>query len=564
MNNISKIALEKANVEGILNIYCNIDHHGKTPKDGATLSEIVNLLEKSKPDTWKNEIDKEQFYIFKNAVNNNEELANTKIGNRVNLKDGLKACTFTSPEGKVSITFAGTGKGEWFDNGQGLSGIPQKNTYLTYKDGKVISENVVENDYATTQQVEALNWFNETASKNGWTENTEIVISGHSKGGNKAQFITMHSNIIDDCYSFDGQGFSPEAIESFEKNFGKDFEKRRQKIQTFSSKDDYVNIHGKRLTPEDHIYFFEPSKGYDGDPQNLHQIHAMFDKNGKFTEQCEQGEISKLLEQVSDEIMKLPPEYRQYATLGVMGVAQKLLGKTEPINNEKVSNVITGGGTVVVVEMLLEKLLTDKTGLDAISEIIKLYDEDVLSGTFNYFDEILGGDNSWDARANAYIITAIVLILGTCIALDIGYKASYYLSLIKYLKFICNKVYSLAISSKSVIMPFFANVTRNVELLYYKNFSSGYRSATYNTLIKVDTDRMRYYAGRLDNINLRLINIDIRIKKLYANTNLTELLKIIRADTVVGCSNKLRKCSKYLKETANDFDAVEKSITKLF
>lgn len=564
MNNISKSALEKANVEGILNIYCNIDHHGKTPKEGTKLSEIVNLLEKSKPDTWKNEIDKEQFYIFKNAVNNNEELANTKIGDSVNLKDGLKAYTFTNPEGKVSITFAGTGKGEWLDNGQGLSGVPQKNTYLNYKDGKVISENIVENDYATVQQVEALNWFNETATKNGWTEGTEIVISGHSKGGNKAQFITMHSNLVDDCYSFDGQGFSPEAIESFEKNLGKDYEKKRQKIQTFSSKDDYVNVWGKRLTPEDHIYFFEPSKGYDGDPQNLHQLHAMFDKNGKFTEQCEQGEISKLLEQVSDEIMKLPPEYRQCATLGAMGVAQKFLGKTEPINNEEVSTVVTCGGTVVVVEMLLEKLLTDKTGLEALNEIIKLYDEDVISATFNYFDEILGGENIWEARANAYITTAIVLILGTCIAYEIGLKTTHFMFLIKGMKLICNRVKSLTISSKSVIQTFFANVIRNVELLYYKKFSSGYSSASYNTLIKVDTDRMRYYAERLDNINLRLINIDIRIKKLYANTNLSVLLKIIRADTVVGYSNKLRKCSKYLKETANDFDAVERSVTKLF
>lgn len=561
MNKISNTALNKANVEGILNIFSYIGHHAGKIENDTELKKIVELLEKSDVSKW-NETDVKQFETLKNAVNSNSDLAEMKIGNQVSEKNGLSACTFTDSDGKVSVVFRGTSEGEWVDNGQGLSGIPQENTYLTYKNGEVAENTVM--DYATTQQVKALNWFNKIADENGWDKNTEIVITGHSKGGNTAQFVTMHSDLVDGCYSFDGQGFSPEAIESFMENFGNDFEKRRQKMQSFSSKDDFVNVLGKRLVPEDHIYFFEPSAGYDGDPKNLHEIHSMFDENGKFTVQCEQGEISKLIQQVSDEIMELPPEIRQYATIGVMSAAQKILGKTEPVNKEKISSEVTYGGTAIVIEMLLENMLADKTGLDALHEIIKLYDEDIISATFNYFDDILAGENSWEARANACITTAIVLILATGIIQTIGLKTASFLSLARVLKFIGNKAVSLNGYSRSAVQAFFASVIRSVELWYYKNFSSGYRSATYNTLIQIDTNRMRYHARRLDNINSRLINIDVRLKKLYTKTNLTDLLKVIRADTVVGYSNKLRKCSKYLKETADDFDAVENSVTKLF
>ena len=52
-----------------------------------------------------------------------------------------------------------------------------------------------------------------------------IIVTGHSKGGNKAQYVTINSkynDLIDKCFSFDGQGMSPEAIEAFINRHGKD------------------------------------------------------------------------------------------------------------------------------------------------------------------------------------------------------------------------------------------------------------------------------------------------------------------------------------------------------
>ena len=40
-------------------------------------------------------------------------------------------------------------------------------------------------------------------------------MTGHSKGGNKAKYITLMDDTVDHCVSFDGQGFSDEFMETY-------------------------------------------------------------------------------------------------------------------------------------------------------------------------------------------------------------------------------------------------------------------------------------------------------------------------------------------------------------
>ena len=42
-----------------------------------------------------------------------------------------------------------------------------------------------------------------------------ITVAGHSKGGNKAQYVTVLSDKVDRCISMDGQGFSQEFIDKY-------------------------------------------------------------------------------------------------------------------------------------------------------------------------------------------------------------------------------------------------------------------------------------------------------------------------------------------------------------
>lgn len=349
VNALNDEMLAEANLHAVYGLYLRLAHKA-TPLPHETLRSIVNSLEKAckndLPKPWK-ERDSFRLNILINAMVHFPIAANAKIDDLSRSRNGLTACTFTDAKGGVSVIFKGTGKGEWIDNGEGLSGIPEGNTYISYgKDGKILSRKTVKNDYATDQQVEALNWFRYLAAKHRWSTRTKLTVSGHSKGGNKAQFITIHSDLIDKCYSFDGQGFSPEALSALKKITGLAFERRRQHIYSLSADNDYVNVLGERLMPDDHICFLESSRGF-------HHLESILDINGRFRPQCEQGSLSRYIESVSERLMKMPPAIRQHVTLAVMNLFQKYLGSDSPVNGDTVSTEQTIAGLSIALGLLL-------------------------------------------------------------------------------------------------------------------------------------------------------------------------------------------------------------------
>jgi len=353
MNFLSSEYKTRANEEAIYNIYAYLTPM-TTPYENESLKSIALRLEenlkKHIPKKWKDN-DIHRLNTLKNALRNNPQLGDSKIGNLTQSESGLTAFSIEKPDGSISVIFKGTGEGEWIDNGEGLSGIPEENTYIAYEKNSTAKHiKYVKEDFATDQQVEALNWFNYVCSKNSWNEDTKITVSGHSKGGNKAQFITIHSNLVHRCYSFNGQGFSPEALNSFKKQYKENYLKRRQKILCFSSENDYVNVLGKRLALIRHIYYFKSFPG-------LHNIQSMLDFNGKFHSQCEQGKLSKYIETASDRIMSLDASKRQYATLGIMNIFQKYLGEGTPVNGDYVSMEKTAVGLTIAIKYLLKNII---------------------------------------------------------------------------------------------------------------------------------------------------------------------------------------------------------------
>lgn len=345
MNNLDSSILQKANEEAVYNIYLYLLHY-ETPNDGQALEEIVQDL---KAVSHKmNNRDIYRLNIIKNAIKRNPSLAKAQIRNLVRKSGGLTACSFTLENGDSSVVFKGTGSGEWIDNGEGLSGIPEKQVYLTYdKNGNELYQLICEKAYATDQQVEALNWFNKIYMQNGW--NKKVTVSGHSKGGNKAQFIAINSDLVDNCYSFSGQGFSPEAISSFKKDCGESYEARRSCIMSFSADNDYVSVLGSRLVPKENIYYFKPLYG-------LHFIDAIFEKNGALRPQTNQGKLSAYIESVSNQLMRLNASSRQYATVGVMNIFQKFLGDENPAAKDRVSIEKTIAGITIAANHLLRNI----------------------------------------------------------------------------------------------------------------------------------------------------------------------------------------------------------------
>lgn len=285
-----------------------------------------------------------QYRIIKNAVKNNERLANMTIGNQswnmgdeFNDRKGLNACTFEDENGNIIVVYRGTGSGEWGDNAEGVIGL----------------------NIETIQQVQGMKYFDYIVEKNEYhKKNLEITVTGHSKGGNKAQYITINSkyrDLIKYCFSFDGQGFSPEAVKIFKYRFD-DYDESVKKIYGFNGENDFVNPFGMYVIPKEKRFYFNiviPSEiplnmDSRGDVlkflkniknawqiMKLHLPDSCLTEDGDFSEQVEQGSLSLFVENLSEEALRLEPLERDAIFRSIMSFVQ---GDDETVSGEIVAS----------------------------------------------------------------------------------------------------------------------------------------------------------------------------------------------------------------------------------
>ncbi|MBP3196059.1 MAG: DUF2974 domain-containing protein [Butyrivibrio sp.] len=124
---------------------------------------------------------------------------------------GRSVYLFDPSTNEAVIAFKGTqSNAEWIDNVSGLYQVP------------------------TAFQQNALNWFKSLDFDGCDT----ITVTGHSKGGNKSKFITIMDDAVDNCFSFDGQGFSDEFI----KKYAPQIRRNQWKIHNIIAESDFVNI----------------------------------------------------------------------------------------------------------------------------------------------------------------------------------------------------------------------------------------------------------------------------------------------------------------------------------
>lgn len=226
--------------------------------EGQSLKSVIKSLEADGIDKLDNPNDphdlttKEWKNIF-NAIKKNPKLSKLTITHSSeDSYDAHQLCLEIDKDNAVAV-FRGTGTREWPDNIRG-----------GYKED-------------TRQQEAALKWIDGLPYKS-------IVATGHSKGGNKAQYVAIRSSKITQCVAFDGQGFSLEFLEKYQN----EIRKNRDKITLIMPKDDYVNIllytiAGKVIYTETEKDFYERLKNQDFDGiLNEHCPNRMlqFDKDG--------------------------------------------------------------------------------------------------------------------------------------------------------------------------------------------------------------------------------------------------------------------------------------------
>lgn len=565
MNSVDNLTLNNANEEAIYNTFMYLAKYIPETDSvvGLDFNNAVNKLNQLDKSGWKTD-ELRQLQVINNALNSNEDLASSRLleyatpeypgvpASEYNESRGMNACIFKKSDGEVSVVFRGTGDGEWIDNGEGLSGVPEENVYNVYDSNGNIIDSHTETGYATEQQMNALNWFNEMKAEYGWDENTNLVVSGHSKGGNTAQFITINSDLVDNCYSFDGQGFSPEALNSFADKYGLDYEKRRQRIMSFCCYNDYVNVLGERAVPEDHVIYFNSAFG-DENVMGYHYMDDILDETGKFNMQREQGEFSEYIMHMSSEIMDLPPEMRQSVTLGLMNVAQSFLGDGVPVNGDSVSVFTTALGTYLGAIPVLEGLLESPEGIEALSEIgvnlIKNHYEDIR-------EKYDGISELWHLTSSTVVLAVAIpaaVFVGKAVVDFVGFKGM--------ITDLCDMIRVINSEVFSRISSFVAKALNYVSHYFNSNFNYGYRYAQNNPYIKLDTNSLREYAARLDSVNNRLHRLDSRLNRLYSHVSLVDLYPLIRADLMIGYSWKIKQCAIYLRSVASEFENAERTIS---
>ncbi len=183
-------------------------------------------------------------------IKSDPALMELKITNtRVNSDGKTAAICFANPAepGKAVVAFRGTMDGnEWYDNVEGLSAQDTK------------------------YQQEALDYVEGLPYEN-------ITVVGHSKGGNKAQYVTIASDKVTRCVSMDGQGFSQEFLDKY----WAEIQEKGHAIKNYSLHNDYVHILLFPMPGAQQLYFKGDgmANGLENHSSNSY-FHYTVDKDG--------------------------------------------------------------------------------------------------------------------------------------------------------------------------------------------------------------------------------------------------------------------------------------------
>jgi hypothetical protein len=221
----------------------------------------------------------EWIYILDQIINK-PNLKNLKIKNVENYKNGMKFACFVDNESNAIVVFRGTTTiKEWEDNGEGAY------------------------EYDTEQQIEALNFINSLKYNN-------ITVTGHSKGGNKAQYVAILSPKISNCVSINGQGFSNEFLSKYKYEINKN----KSKIISINAEYDYVNCLFNSIAGECHYIKTE----FQIKPFYYHKANILLNKNGDLRKEVDEAVFSKIINEFSNTLISDLPKDIQNVIINII------------------------------------------------------------------------------------------------------------------------------------------------------------------------------------------------------------------------------------------------------
>lgn len=298
--------VDKGGSRTLVTINSTADESGTLTVERAIDKIDIDKLEENADSEYGSFVTGKDWVNILNAIKEDDTLCQMKIvevraQEKVNENDNPECSSvlFVNEQTKEAVVaFRGTAGYEWKDNFLGGAGTD------------------AEDGVSTEYQEDALEWFN--SLNLGEAGYDTITVTGHSKGGNKAKYITImeEAGLIDRCVSFDGQGFSDE----FFKEYADKIIQRQWKITNHNVDYDYVNL---LLNDVGRITYY---KGYDYGNGMIGEAHCpntffQFGEDGRAGIHPVEGQAEemKILNEFLNSYLRQLPEKRKVKAMEVLG-----------------------------------------------------------------------------------------------------------------------------------------------------------------------------------------------------------------------------------------------------
>lgn len=295
--------------------------------DDAVLATIAANIEKEFPAHTTNDLsqkDAGDVYSFSFTVEGHEgeyncELEILKVM-EFNNGNGeyVKAVAFRDESGNIYVHYNGTGDGNWGYNDVAFGGGP------------------------SDVQKKSLEFFDGIVNEFHDELGGDIYVTGHSQGGNNAQYVTMNSEYglsIDKCIAMDAPGFSHEAVQRMKDQYGEAYyENQRQKIYSYNGESDFVDPLGLEIiAPQDrdHLRIIDCPDG--AGPIDWHLIDGMMDGTSLRPRVDDYTPFHYFVVEINAKIAasdRLSPEEKAQLATNAMKLAEMLIGNEYKIYGE--------------------------------------------------------------------------------------------------------------------------------------------------------------------------------------------------------------------------------------
>ena len=421
-----------------------------------------------------------------------------------------------------------------------------------------------------------------------------ITVSGHSKGGNLAAFVTMECPNVDRCVSYDGQRLGePYLLANMDK-----VNANGDKIKTISAHNDPVNTLLLGTYGED-VYVQNTGEQFMACHYATNLLFDnTYDEFGNFDSTCEQDLSLQVFDKSLDIlIIAMPPDVEEYSADMIGSVASVLLGSKELSYSELLQATATFDVsalallvhplTPIPLRMALGPIIIAGSALLTYTIYCKNIEiaKEVIDRAKKLLDAAIIEAKAYLLELQKQIISTYETIRNEAVEIVQRYVEQVqklmqtikdYAALLTKAVMDITKELALAalaavVDVEQILVTTVVNAIGEVGQCIQNLYDSvckfineqcnyGYQYASANSYICMDTGSLRNYAGRLESVNNRLGSVDSRLDSLYGKVSLLDLWSLLNSDLMIHRSEIVRESAAYLYSTADEFDQIENQL----